>query len=174
MSVVTTVFVIDLDHTTLELFIAPPPPLPAQGFVLFQLEINFANGDAELSKSVAATISTGKVHVCSLGRGVYFLATSNALKYTANKAMRTAVNGGKNPWPKPPPAAPQGTDLAANTGVYERDFTPVVNANGFALDSWIEVAPATRPTEEAAEMPVELLQLSDNDQLSEDRMESCE
>jgi hypothetical protein len=171
MSIVTTVFLIDSDPTTLELFIAPPAAID---FILFKLEIDVVNGRSELSKSVAATISAGRVHSCTLSRGVYFLATSNALKYTANEPVRTAINGGKNPWPQPPPAAPQGTDLAANQVAYDRDFTVVVNAAGVAADSWVEVAPTTRPTDEAAEVAVELLLLVDGEEMSEQMMESCE
>jgi hypothetical protein len=109
--------------------------------VLWRLIIKGSTLDKELVLDLAT--KAGQEQTIDLDPGVYFVITARTLEYQPSKHVRVAINGGKDPWPKPPPQAPVGTVLAANVAIYEAEFGNVV---GGAEGSEVWIALTSQPT----------------------------
>lgn len=86
-----------------------------------------------------------QVQSLDLKKGIYLIAMSKGLQYEEAKQVRVSIHGGKDPWPVPPPPAPQGTDLAEHKAVYEEQFDKVLIKASEGGPRWIEVMARWKP-----------------------------
>jgi hypothetical protein len=128
----TLIAVFFVDSTThLDLVVYPPStPTTTPSLKLLKLTIDSTTGPSPtLQSPVHGDLEFAQPNQLRLDPGVYFFATDRQIKYSITSGnCRVGLQSGKDPWPAPPPPAPQGTDLKMWEEVYKAMFSDLVTA----------------------------------------------